>query len=220
MKRLVTLASAVAMGIALAAPAKAQEGGPAGMAPPTEYGEHHGYVRDFDRYLDRHPDVAKQLSANPHLIDNQQYLSQHPELREWMQRHPRAADAFRDHPDRFMHREHLYNRSEAGWEERHGEGPGGMTPPTEYGEHHGYVRDFDGYLDRHPDVAKQLSANPHLIDNQQYLSQHPELREWMQRHPRAADAFRDHPDRFMHREHLYNRSETRWDRAHHRADAN
>ncbi len=119
MKRLATLAGAFAIGIAFAASAMAQEGGPGGMAPPTEYGEHHQYVRGFDAYLDRHPDVAKQLSANPHLIDNPQYLSQHPELREWTRRHPRAADVFRDHPGRFMHREHLYNRSETRWGRAH-----------------------------------------------------------------------------------------------------
>jgi uncharacterized protein (DUF2267 family) len=87
---------------------------------------------------------------------------------------------------------------------------------TEYGEHHHYARGFDGYLDQHPEMREQISHNPHLIDDPAYLAQHPELRDYMHDHPRAAAAFRRHPDRFMHREHIYNRTEARWDRHHDR----
>ncbi|HEX3409965.1 MAG TPA: hypothetical protein VHS07_06765 [Candidatus Binataceae bacterium] len=87
----------------------------------TVYGQHHPNVEGFDNYLDQHPDVRQQLSRNPHLIDNPEYLANHPELRDYMHEHPRAATAFRRHPDRFMHREHVYNRSERRWDRRHGQ---------------------------------------------------------------------------------------------------
>jgi hypothetical protein len=87
---------------------------------------------------------------------------------------------------------------------------------TEYGEHHPYVEGFDGYLDHHPEVRQQLSQHPHLIDDPAYMANHPELRDYMHDHPHAAADFRRHPDRFMHREHIYNRSEARWERRHDR----
>lgn len=122
MKRFVTLAAAAALGIALAVPALAQEGGaaPGGMAPPpTAYGRHHPYVRGFDGYLDKHPDVAQELSRNPRLIDDPKYLANHPELRDYVRDHPRMARAFRRHPDRFMRREHAYDRGENRWDRAH-----------------------------------------------------------------------------------------------------
>ncbi len=121
MKRLVTLAAAAALGFALTAPAIAQESGPTpgGMAPPTGYGRHHPYARGFDSYLDKHPDVAQELSRNPHLIDDPKYLANPPELRDYVRNQPRMARAFRRHPDRFMRREHTYNRGENRWDRAH-----------------------------------------------------------------------------------------------------
>jgi hypothetical protein len=115
MKRTLTIISAGLLAAVIAGPAMAQ------MAPPvtTEYGEHHQYVEGFDSYLDRHPDVNAELSRDPRLIDDPAYMANHPELREYLHAHPEAAEAFRSHPDRFMHREHVYNRTERRWDRRH-----------------------------------------------------------------------------------------------------
>jgi hypothetical protein len=87
----------------------------------TEYGKTHPYVEHFDGYLDQHPEVTEQLRKNPHLIGNPQYLAAHPELAGYLHGHPRMARAFERHPERFMHREHRYDRSERRAEGRHGE---------------------------------------------------------------------------------------------------
>ncbi|MGD0289481.1 MAG: hypothetical protein ABSC63_07505 [Candidatus Binataceae bacterium] len=121
MKRTLTIISAALFSTALATPLMT----PVAMAQTapvnTEYGEHHRYVEGFDSYLDRHPEVRTQLSHDPHLIDDPAYMASHPELREYLHAHPHAAMAFRRHPDRFMHREHVYNRSERRWDRRHDE---------------------------------------------------------------------------------------------------
>jgi hypothetical protein len=111
MKRTLTIISAGLLAAVIAGPAMAQ------MAPPvtTGYGEHHQYVAGFDNYLDRHPDVNAELSRNPRLIDDPAYLANHPELHAYLHAHPNEAMAFRSHPDRFMHREHVYNRTERHW---------------------------------------------------------------------------------------------------------
>jgi len=116
MKRTITIISAALLTTALATPLMAR---PAMAQVTTEYGEHHPYVEGFDSYLDKHPDVTQQLSHDPHLIDDPAYMANHPELRDYIREHPRAAADFRRHPDRFMHREHVYNRSERRWRWRH-----------------------------------------------------------------------------------------------------
>jgi hypothetical protein len=116
MKRTLTILSAALLTTALATPLMAQP------VPPvtTEYGEHHRNVETFDSYLDAHPDVRHQLNENPHLIDDPNYIAKHPELHTFMQQNPQAAEAFRRHPYRFEHREHVYNRTERRWDRRHG----------------------------------------------------------------------------------------------------
>lgn len=91
------------------------------------------------------------------------------------------------------------------------------VPPinTRYGAHHPNVETFDAYLDAHPEQREQLSKNPRLIDDPKYVANHPDLQAFMHQHPDAAHAFRRHPYVFEHREHVYNRSEKRWDRRHH-----
>jgi hypothetical protein len=121
MKRTVTIISAALLSTALAVPLMAKTALAQAAPITTEYGEHHPYVEGFDGYLDQHPEVREQINHDPHLIDNPEFIENHPELREYMHNHPRAAADFRRHPDRFMHREHVYNRSEARWERRHHE---------------------------------------------------------------------------------------------------
>jgi hypothetical protein len=119
MKRTITIISATLMSTALAIPLMAQNARAQSAPATTEYGEHHPYVEGFDGYLDRHSEVREQLSHDPHRIDDPAYMANHPELRDYMHDHPRAAADFRRHPDRFMHREHIYNRSEARWDRHH-----------------------------------------------------------------------------------------------------
>jgi hypothetical protein len=60
---------------------------------------------------------------------------------------------------------------------------------------------FDnGYLDEHPEVARQLAAHPALVDNSQFMATHPELREYFTQHPAVRADFKEHPYRFMARE--------------------
>ena len=114
MKRQALLLSAAALVAgALALPAFAQEN------PNTAYGQHHQYVERFDNYLDAHPEVSQDLRKNPHLIDGPAFIAHHPELHTYLEKHPHVREAFRRHPDRFMHREHRYEMSENRWDKRH-----------------------------------------------------------------------------------------------------
>jgi hypothetical protein len=49
-------------------------------------------------------------------------------------------------------------------------------------------------------VAQQLGAHPALVDNQQFMATHPELREYFAQHPAVRENLKEHPYRFMGRE--------------------
>ena len=68
----------------------------------------------------------------------------------------------------------------------------------------GEVARFDnGYLDEHPEVARQLAHDPRLVDNREYLENHPGLREYLHNHPVARRDWKSHPFRYMTAERHY-----------------
>jgi len=67
-------------------------------------------------------------------------------------------------------------------------------------EPRGGLRNQDAFFDSHPDVYQQLQGNPRLVDNPEYMKNHPELREYMHTHPNIREAWRQHPREAMHRE--------------------
>jgi len=156
-----------------------------------------GPVSNFDEgYLDHHPEVANQLSANPSLVDNPQYMANHPGLQHFLANHPEMRADIKNHPYQFMNRENQlnsangYNPAVGGNGYNGGPGPAGR---------------FDqGYLDSHPQVAQQLSANPSLIDNPQYMAQHPGLQNYLANHPEVRADIKNHPYQFMNRENQLN----------------
>ncbi|HKV55619.1 MAG TPA: hypothetical protein VJN94_13370 [Candidatus Binataceae bacterium] len=147
-----------------------------------------GQVARFDNgYLDEHPEVARQLAANPSLVDNAGYMGNHPGLREYLGNHQWVRTELKDHPYRFMTDEHRYNR----WEEGHEGHPLGAT---------------DHYFDQHPEVGEQLNKRPWLVDDRHYVDNHPGLHEFLASHPIARSEWRSHPYRFMRREDHFERN--------------
>jgi hypothetical protein len=56
---------------------------------------------------------------------------------------------------------------------------------------------MDHYLNNHPDVAKQLHDDPSLINNPQWLAQHPKVQNYMNNHPGMKTDAASHPDQFV-----------------------
>lgn len=83
-------------------------------------------------------------------------------------------------------------------------------PPPSAGITGGEVSRFDrGYLDEHPEVARQLAQDPRLIDNPQFRANHPGLDRYLAAHPGIRTELQHHPDRFMTDEWKYQRWEGR-----------
>lgn len=147
-------------------------------------------LNNFDRYLDEHPGIAHDLRSNPNLINNPNWLAQHPGTQDFLRNHPGVNEEFRENPNQFMSRENRFERN------------GGDISRHE-------AANADNYLDRHPEVASQLQRNPRLIDNPQYLAQHPQLQSYLQNHPEVRQDWKQHPYAFEKRERQYEHNEYR-----------
>jgi hypothetical protein len=138
----------------------------------------------FDNgYLDQHPKVTGQLSANPGLADNPQFLANDPGLGSYLNSHPAVRADLNNHPDRFMDRESRLDHP-------------GAAP----------LRTTDTFFDNHPELAKQLNRNPALVKNPQFVGSHPGLHEYLQNHPNARTEWRSHPYRYTRRERRYDQN--------------
>jgi hypothetical protein len=149
-------------------------------------GQSAGAVARFDQgYLDQHPEVAQQLARRPRLVDNPQYLANHPGLDAYLAAHPIVRTELQTHPNRFMSDEWRDDVYGPGWRNR-----GSITS--------GAVERFDrGYLDEHPEIAREFGRNPRLVDDPRYLANHPGLDAYLAAHPQVRTELQAHPDRFM-----------------------
>jgi hypothetical protein len=66
---------------------------------------------------------------------------------------------------------------------------------------------FDQFLDRHREIAEQLRENPSLLDDQQFLKNHPVLQAYLQDHPGVGQETQENPSAFMRMEDQYGRTE-------------
>jgi hypothetical protein len=136
-----------------------------------------GEVRSMDQFLNSNPQIAKQLEANPSLIDNVKYLNDHPQLRAFLNSNPQIREAFIQNPSMFFHGQQF-----------------------QAGANSSDVATMDAYMDKHPDVARDLNAYPARINDSDYLAHHKDLEAFLKKHPNVRDEFTHNPSAFMHQE--------------------
>ena len=154
-------------------------------------------LANFDEFLDSHREIAEQVRKDPSLLDNQQYLKDHPDLQRYLWNHPGVREEVKENPTAFMHQENRYDRQEdAAAREANRE----------------KLASFDQFLDKHREIAEQVRRNPSLLDNQQFLKDHPELQTYLQDHTGVRNALRENPNAFMLQEERYDRREDARDR--------
>jgi phage-related protein len=151
-------------------------------------------LANMDRFLDSHREISEQLRKDPSLINNRQWVDSHPALQEFLQTHPGVREEFRENPNAFMQREERFDRGE---ELREGD-----RDTTRW-----QLANMDRFLDSHPEVAEQLRKDPSLIDNRQWVENHPALQQYLQSHPEVREEFRENPNAFMQAEMRYDQRE-------------
>jgi hypothetical protein len=153
-------------------------------------------LQRFNAFLDKHPELAQRLAADPRLVNNPHFVASHPNLEKFLASHPGVHHSLQAAPGQFMYREGHYE-----W--KHGGGPiaaaptTGSGPTARFGTSGEVVKFNEGYLEHHPEVARQLRHNPALIDNPQFLAAHPGLEHYLVAHPRLRAELQSNPSRFM-----------------------
>jgi len=62
------------------------------------------------------------------------------------------------------------------------------------------LRSFDTFLHDHPWIAKKLWEKPARVNEPDFLKDNKEIKQWLEDHPAAAQAFHADPTDFMARE--------------------
>ena len=71
----------------------------------------------------------------------------------------------------------------------------------------GQLVDMDASCDNHPEITEQLRKDPSLVDNKQFVESHAALQQFLADHPGVRDEFKSHPEAFMHDENRFDRRE-------------
>jgi hypothetical protein len=155
-----------------------------------------GYqVATFDRFLDQHSDVAKELQKDPSQIRNEEFLENHPQLQTFLKDHPEMREELTENPSLFMHREGQLEDRQRDWDGAPQPNPAGNPDLTR-----GQVAAFDQFLDKHPKIAEQLEDNPALVNDKGFLKKNHELSDFLKDHKETREELAENPSLFMRRE--------------------
>ena len=154
-------------------------------------------LANFDKFLDSHREISEQLRKDPSLVDNGEFVKSHPALKTYLQDHPAVREEIKENPKAFMHAEDRFDRREDN---------------RDRDANHAELANFDRFLDSHREISEQLRKDPSLVDNREFVKNHPELQTYLQDHPGVREAIKQDPNAFMQEEARYDRREDGMDR--------
>ncbi|MGC1461633.1 MAG: hypothetical protein WA802_05490 [Terracidiphilus sp.] len=76
----------------------------------------------------------------------------------------------------------------------------------------GDVANFDRFLDEHREITEQVRKDPSLLDNRDFVRDHPALQTYFQDNPGVRDQIRQNPTSFMRQEDAFDRDSNMRDR--------
>jgi GrpB-like predicted nucleotidyltransferase (UPF0157 family) len=139
----------------------------------------------MDRFMDSHPEIAEQLHKNPSLVNNKEFVENHPALQQFLAEHPGVREEYKENPNAFMHREERFDRHEDSTMHRDRDVTGKE------------LSSFNEFMEGHGNIAGELSKNPSLANNQEYLENHPALRDYLKAHPQVHHELSENPQSFL-----------------------
>jgi len=88
-------------------------------------------LRAFDKFLDQHSPIEKDIRKDPSLLTNASYLKSHPELQSFLAAHPGIQQEITEHPRAFVNAENHFDHHENRVEHQQAkvEHPGAPVPP-------------------------------------------------------------------------------------------
>ena len=144
-------------------------------------------MSNMDQFLDGHPEIAQQLQKNPALVNNKQFVEGHPALQQFLASHPEVRDQYQANPNAFMKQEQRWdNREDARAAHDH---DNDVT--------RGQIASFHQFLAGHSSISTELSKNPSLATNQEYLENHTALQTYLKTNPQVREELNENPQSFV-----------------------
>lgn len=170
-------------------------------------------LANMDRFMDSHPEIAEQLRKNPALVNDKKFVENHQALKTFLASHPYAAQEYKENPSAFMQQEQNYEhqqnyatrrdqdfgtRRDQDYGMRAGNQGAGKQGVTGDRDRMGSsVSSFNEFLEHHGNIASDLSKNPSLATNEEYVETHPALRQYLQANPKVRQELSANPQAFV-----------------------
>lgn len=144
-----------------------------------------GELRNMDAFMDSHPEIAEQLKKDPSLVNDKRFVAGHPALQQFLAEHPGVREEIKENPSAFMYREQRFDQRQ----------------DRQYGRDRdvtsGELSSFHEFLEGHAAISSELSKNPSLATNKDYIADHPELRSYLSSHPKVSQELGENPQSFL-----------------------
>ena len=144
-----------------------------------------GELANMDRFMDNHPEIAEQIRKNPSLVNNKEFVEGHPALQQFLASHPGVREEYREDPNAFMKQEQRFDQRQDSGFHRDGD----MTS--------GELSRFHEFLEGHRNISGDLSKNPSLAANEEYLENHPALQTYLKANPQVREELQENPQSFV-----------------------
>ena len=171
-------------------------------------------LANMDRFMDSHPEIAEQLRKNPALVNDKKFVENHKALKTFLASHPYAAQEYKENPSAFMQQEQNFEHQQQNYATRRDQDFGtrrdqdyGMRAGNEGMRSQGVTGDrdrmgtsvssFNEFLEHHGNIASDLSKNPSLATNEEYVETHPALRQYLQANPKVRQELSANPQAFV-----------------------
>lgn len=169
---------------------------------------------NMDRFMDSHPEIAEQLRKNPALVNDKKFVENHKALKTFLATHPYAAQEYKENPGAFMQQEQNFEHQQQNYATRRDQ-DFGTRRDQDYGMRAGNkgvgnqgvtgdrdrmgnsVSSFNEFLEHHGNIASDLSKNPSLATNEEYVETHPALRQYLQANPKVRQELSANPQAFV-----------------------
>jgi phage-related protein len=171
-------------------------------------------LANMDRFMDSHPEIAEQLRKNPALVNDKKFVENHKALKTFLASHPYAAQEYKENPSAFMQQEQNFEHQQQNYATRRDQDFGNRRD-QDYGMRAGNqgvrsqgvtgdrdkmgtsVSSFNEFLEHHGNIASDLSKNPSLATNEEYVETHPALRQYLQANPKVRQELSANPQAFV-----------------------
>jgi hypothetical protein len=160
----------------------------------------------FGHFLDSHPEIAEQVRKDPSLVDNQRFVHDHPALQTFLADHAQLRATITANPRAFMQDEDALQNGRYADRNAYASNRDDVTRRD--------VAQFSQFLDRHREIAEQVDRNPSLLDNRQFVENHPPLQTYFQNNPGVRQEVQQNPNAFMQAENRYAGENGGFDRDH------